>query len=43
MVYNIIGTRAGVDQFVTLQEAETHRFLWRVLEKPEGLRDHIRT
>lgn len=38
-----IGSKVAVSRFNALQEAETRRFLLRVLEAPEELRNHIRT
>lgn len=38
-----IGTRSAVTGFQSLQTAEARRFLFRVLEDPEKLQDHIRT
>ncbi|KNG81214.1 putative cytochrome P450 [Aspergillus nomiae NRRL 13137] len=37
-----IGSKVAVSRFHGLQEAETRRFLLRVLEAPDDLRDHIR-
>ena len=37
-----IGSKVAVSRFHGLQEAETRRFLLRVLEAPQDLRDHIR-
>lgn len=42
MFHNLIGTHSRVEQFLPLEEAETHRYLQRLLEKPEDLVGHIR-
>lgn len=38
-----VGTRSVITSFQLLQTAEARRFLFRVLENPENLQDHIRT
>ncbi|KAK7986992.1 cytochrome P450 [Apiospora saccharicola] len=42
-LHGAVGTRAALGNYAELQETEVRRLLLRVLEKPEGLRDHIRT
>ncbi|TRX94103.1 hypothetical protein FHL15_004871 [Xylaria flabelliformis] len=42
-VHSIMGTPSLSSTYLPLQEAEVHRFLLRVLEKPEDLVQHIRT
>ncbi|KAI0547807.1 cytochrome protein [Xylaria curta] len=42
-VHSIMGTPSLSSAYLPLQEAEVHRFLLRVLEKPEDLVEHIRT
>ena len=42
-LHGAVGTKASLAQYAELQETEVRRFLLRVLERPEGLRDHIRT
>ncbi|KAH9908656.1 cytochrome P450 [Xylariomycetidae sp. FL2044] len=41
--HTALGTTAVLSRFQRLQEAESHRFLFRLLEKPQDLREHIRT
>lgn len=43
LAHVMIGTERTIAPYTELQEVETHRFLLRVLEKPEGFLDHIRT
>lgn len=38
-----IGSESAVAQFNPLQEVETNRFLFRVLEDPRKLIEHIQT
>ncbi|KAI1132726.1 putative cytochrome P450 oxidoreductase OrdA-like protein [Nemania abortiva] len=38
-----IGTQLSVMPYIPLQEKEAHRFLFRVLQEPDGFFDHIRT
>lgn len=38
-----IGSESAVAQFNHLQEVETYRFLFRVLEDPTKLIEHIQT
>ncbi|KAI1123054.1 cytochrome protein [Nemania abortiva] len=42
-IHLMVGTQATVMPYVALQETEAHRFLFRTLERPESLLDHIRT
>ncbi|KAK7994542.1 hypothetical protein PG991_016130, partial [Apiospora marii] len=42
-LHGAVGTRAALGNYAELQETEVRRFLLRVLEKPEALREHIRT
>ncbi|RYC62135.1 hypothetical protein CHU98_g4072 [Xylaria longipes] len=42
-VHTIMGTPSLSSAYLPLQETEVHRFLLRVLEKPEDLVQHIRT
>ncbi|KAJ7781604.1 cytochrome P450 [Mycena metata] len=42
LFHNIIGSRAAIKQFLPIEEAETRRFLRRVLAKPGDLNKHIR-
>jgi hypothetical protein len=42
-IHGVIGTKGAVAQFDSLQDIEVRRFLLRVLEKPKGLFQHIRT
>ncbi|KAL1962244.1 hypothetical protein VTN77DRAFT_9900 [Rasamsonia byssochlamydoides] len=39
----LLGSQAAVTRFYPLLEAEAWRFLWRVLQKPDDLLQHIRT
>ncbi|KAI0204333.1 cytochrome P450, partial [Astrocystis sublimbata] len=41
-IHSIMGTPSLASAYLPLQEAEVHRYLLRVLEKPENLIDHIR-
>jgi hypothetical protein len=38
-----LGSESAVAQFNSLQEIETHRFLFRVLEDQTKLAEHIQT
>ena len=38
-----MGTKVTLSRFYPLLDTEAHRFLLRVLEKPENLRQNIRT
>ena len=38
----VIGSRAAMDAFRPAEEIETHRFLQRVLAKPDELQQHVR-
>lgn len=38
-----VGTRSVISSFQSLQTIEARRFLFRVLQDPENLQDHIRT
>lgn len=38
----LIGTRSSMSRFHPVEEAETRRFLQRVLENPDNLSDHVR-
>ncbi|KAG2156217.1 cytochrome P450 [Suillus clintonianus] len=40
--HRIIGTRAAIDTYHPIEEIETHRFLKRVLAKPDQLQAHVR-
>ncbi|KAG1874873.1 cytochrome P450 [Suillus subluteus] len=40
--HRAIGTRAAVDVYNVIEEVETHRFLKRVLAKPDQLQEHVR-
>ncbi|KAK8064424.1 cytochrome P450 [Apiospora phragmitis] len=42
-LHGAVGTKASLISYAELQETEVRRFLLRVLERPEALRDHIRT
>jgi len=42
-IHSVMGTKAAVAQFNSLQDTEVRRFLWRTLEKPKDLFQHIRT
>lgn len=42
-LHSVMGTKAAVAQFDSLQDTEVRRFLLRVLEKPKDLFQHIRT
>lgn len=42
-LHGAVGTKAALGNYAELQETEVRRFLLRVLEQPEALRDHIRT
>lgn len=39
----LIGTSAALKPYAELEETETRRFLFRLLEEPEKLTKHIRT
>ncbi|GAP89566.1 putative cytochrome P450 oxidoreductase [Rosellinia necatrix] len=43
LAHVMIGTQKTVEPYLNLQEKEAHRFLFRVLQQPEKLLDHIRT
>ncbi|KAG1855191.1 cytochrome P450 [Suillus subalutaceus] len=40
--HRVIGSRAAVDVYNEIEEVETHRFLKRVLAKPDQLQEHVR-
>lgn len=40
--HRLIGSNAIIKQFLPVEEIETHRFLRRVLAKPDDLSTHIR-
>lgn len=40
--HQLIGTHTSMLRFHPIEELETHRFLKRVLKKPEDLADHVR-
>ncbi|KAJ6627486.1 cytochrome P450 [Mycena sp. CBHHK59/15] len=42
LFHNLIGSRAAMKQFLPAEEVETHKFLRRVLAKPDDLSTHIR-
>lgn len=42
-LHGAVGTKASLVNYAEMQETEVRRFLLRVLERPEALRDHIRT
>ncbi|KAJ7460740.1 cytochrome P450 [Mycena latifolia] len=42
LAHSLFGSRSTMASFEPLEEQETHRFLKRLLSKPEGLQDHIR-
>ncbi|KAI0427503.1 cytochrome P450 [Xylaria sp. FL1042] len=39
-MYAILGTKSSVARFNALQEAEVHKFLFRLLEKPQDFHQH---
>ncbi|KAG1758394.1 cytochrome P450 [Suillus occidentalis] len=41
-LHRVIGSRAAVGVYNEIEEAETHRFLQRVLAKPDRLQGHVR-
>ncbi|KAG1747595.1 cytochrome P450 [Suillus lakei] len=41
-LHHVIGSRAAVDEYNQIEEVETHRFLKRVLAKPDQLQEHVR-
>ncbi|KAG2148121.1 cytochrome P450 [Suillus clintonianus] len=41
-IHHIIGTRAAVEAYNQIEEVESHRFLKRVLERPNQLQAHVR-
>ena len=42
LFHRSIGSPAAMDQFLPMEEFETHRFLQRILKEPENLPEHIR-
>lgn len=42
LFHGVIGNRATMKQFLPIEEIETHRFLRRVLAKPNDIAGHIR-
>ncbi|TFY76167.1 hypothetical protein EWM64_g7846 [Hericium alpestre] len=42
MLHRLIGSRTSMDEFHPIEELETHRFLRRILQKPDDVSDHIR-
>lgn len=43
LAHTVIGTRMNAAPSIPLQDMESHRFLFRVLQEPELFVDHIRT
>lgn len=43
LFHGAMGTRSSLEKFTNVQEVEVQRFLLRVLEKPEGLLEHVST
>ena len=43
LLYRLFGTRNSTAAFNSIEEEETRRFVRSVLQKPEGLVDHIRS
>ncbi|KAI1826284.1 cytochrome protein [Xylaria intraflava] len=43
LIYTFIGSPAAATTYIDVQEKEAHRFLLRVLQRPESFLDHIRT
>ena len=43
LFYRLFGTRSSTAAFNSIEEEETRRFVRSVLQKPEGLVDHIRS
>ena len=41
-IFRIMGTRTLVQQYHSLAERETHRFVFRLLREPENLASQIR-
>jgi hypothetical protein len=41
-LHRVIGSRTAVDVYSVIEEVETHRFLKRVLAKPDQLQEHVR-
>jgi hypothetical protein len=39
--HRVIGSRTAVDVYNEIEEVETHRFLKRVLAKPDQLQEHV--
>ncbi|RDB15646.1 hypothetical protein Hypma_004027 [Hypsizygus marmoreus] len=42
LFHSVIGTRSTLKQFLPVEEIETHKFLKRVLAKPEDVAGHVR-
>ncbi|KAG7451628.1 cytochrome P450 [Guyanagaster necrorhizus] len=42
LAHQLFGNKATMEQFLPVEERETHRFLKRVLAQPENLSQHIR-
>ncbi|KAG2738465.1 cytochrome P450 [Suillus brevipes Sb2] len=42
ILHRAIGNRAAVGEYLQIEEAETRRFLKRVLAKPDQLQEHVR-
>jgi hypothetical protein len=40
-LHRVIGSRTAVDVYNVIEEVETHRFLKRVLAKPDQLQEHV--
>lgn len=43
LVHTLVGTKATIGPYLSLQDVEVHRFLFRVLQEPESFLEHIRT
>lgn len=42
LISSLIGSNRAIESSSTVQELEVRRFLWRTLQQPQELLDHIR-
>jgi hypothetical protein len=43
LMHMLLGTKAGVDKYSTVQDTEVRWFLLRLLDSPERLFEHLET
>ncbi|KAI1360360.1 cytochrome protein [Xylaria arbuscula] len=43
VAHTLLGTKTAIGPYLRLQDVEVHRFLFRILQKPESFLEHIKT